>query len=189
MPHVAARRGFTIVEVMAAFAIIAIGGVALMTFLLQQTDFLETSTTQHDVRTQAALAVNAVAKELRSATHKAAGSPPNISIAPGNTALTLYLPGDANGDFRIIDGAGNIEWATASPIVYQYDAGLRQLLRTAGAATQVVANNVTNVSFKDQASDAVLKSDEVRVTLTINQMTPRQRSLESTATTIVRLRN
>ena len=160
-----------------------------MTFLLQQTDFLETSTTQHDVRTQAALAVNAVAKELRSATHKAAGSPPNIDIAPGNTALTLYLPGDANGDLRIIDGAGNIEWDTASSVVYQYDAGLRQLLRTTGASTRVVAGNVTSVTFQDQASDASLKSDEVRVSLTVRQVTPRQRFLESTSTAIVRLRN
>ena len=184
-----ARRGFTIVEVMVAFGIIAVGGVVLMTFLLQETDFFQTSTVQHDVRTQAQLAINAVAKELRLATRKAAGSPPNITIGPGNSSLTLYLPTDVNNDGRIIDVLGNIEWDAANPVSYQYDAGQKQLLRVAGAATRVVASNISSMSFKDQVADGSLKSNEVKVQLTVQQSTPRQRNLVSTAMTIVRLRN
>ena len=185
----ARSRGLTMVELIVVFTIVALGSVALLTSLLSQTDFLDTSTTQHDVRTQAQLAAQQVAQELRKATRKAAGSPPNVTIAPGNSSLTLYLPKDANGDSRIIDAAGNLEWDAVNPVSYQYDAGQRQLLRLEGAATRVVASNVTSVVFTDQSDDSSLKSNEVKIQLTLQQATSRRRMLESSAAMIVRLRN
>lgn len=184
-------RGFTLVEMMVAFTIVAAGGAALLLFLQQENLFVETSTVSGDVRTRAQLALETVASELRHATRKAAGSPPNIAIppAPSNTSLTLYLPADANGDGRIIDAQGNVEWNTATPVQYQYNPSQQQLRRTAGAATRVVASNVSGVTFEDQAINNSLNADEVKVQLTLQQTASNQRSLSSTVATIVKLRN
>ena len=192
MPQDRRRHGgFTLVELMVTFAIVMAGGAALLLFLQQQTSFIETTSTGGDVRTRAQLALETVANELRLATRKAGGSPPNVTIpaAPGNTSLTLYLPADVNGDGRIVDAQGNVEWNTATPVQYQYDAGNNQLLRTAGASTRVVVSNVSGVIFEDQTHNGALNSNEIKVRLTLQQATAHQRTLSSATSMIVKLRN
>ena len=181
------RKGITLVELIVAFVIVAIGGAILMLFLRNQTDLMETSSAYGSVRTRAELAVGNMSDELRLATRKGAGSPPNLSIA-GN-ALTFYVPTDADGDGRIVDASGSIEWNVASPVQYIYDAGTQQLNRTQGAATRILAHHVSGVTFSDKSIDGTLNDDEVKIQLSVQETTQHQRAALATVATVIKLRN
>ena len=184
------RRGSTMLELLIATGLMTVVGTMLIQFLMRQIDFVETTSAQGDIRSRSHLAVGIVAKELRAGTRKAAGSPPNVVIpaASNNTTLTLYVPEDLNADGTIVDGAGNIEWSPNS-VVFQYDAGNQQLLRTSGGTTRVVVSHVTAATFADSAIDPALPADEVRVSLTLAETTPQRRTVTTSASQVVRLRN
>jgi Tfp pilus assembly protein PilW len=184
-------RGITLVEWMLTVVVMLIGGAALMVFLQSQTEFMEFSSVQGHLRSRSHLAVGSVVRELRLATRTATGSPPNAAIpaAPGNTSLTLYLPADLDSNGYIVDGAGEIEWDAANPVQYQYDAAARQLVRTAGGTSRVVASHVASVQFTDQTIDAGLADDQVRVQLTLEEATPRGRVVRATNSAVIQLRN
>lgn len=185
------KKGLTLTELVVAFAITGIAGTLLLGFLQQQNDFLENSVIQGDIRTKAQIALDVMANELRQATRKAAGSPPNATITDvnGNPTLTFYVPADVNGDGRIIDGAGNIEWDTVQSIQYQYNAALKQIIRTQGAATHVIATHVNSASFQDQTSNALLNANEIRLQMTFQEQTSHRRIPTATVATVVTLRN
>jgi hypothetical protein len=166
-------------------------GTVLLEFSLRQAELQEFMTTQAEVHADAAIALESLLKELRHGTRAAAASPPNVTIpaSPGNTQLLFFLPTDADGNGVIVDIAGNMEWASGNPILYQYDAATLRLLRLEGAATRVLANNVTAATFEDQAINGALRADEVRVRLTLQRTTRRGRVLEADVTAIVQLRN
>lgn len=185
------QNGITLVELLLAFVIIIIGSGLLLAFMRTQSDATESSTLQGDVRMRAQIAVEAMSNELRAATRTGGGTPPNLSIpaAPGNTSVTFYLPQDgSDANTTIIDAAGNVEWG-ATAIIYSFDAGNQQIYRTEGGTTTVIASNVSSVTFSDQAIEAALASDEVRMRLTLQEQTPRGRTLTSTAVGLVKLRN
>lgn len=185
------QRGLTLVELVVFSAMFVVATGVLLEFVTRQSDFLDFSTMRGDLHLQLQLAMEQMTKDLRPATRAAAGSPPNISIpaAPGNTAITFYLPTDQDGNGLIIDAAGNIEWDTGNPIQYQYNAATRQLRRVAGANVHVLANDVANVAFADQNIDASLYPDQVKILLTLQKTTLRQRTVSATLTTVVKLRN
>lgn len=187
----AGNRGWTLLELVITGSVVTIATSAALEFFLRQADFLDTVSAQADVRSQAQLAMQTMVAELRHATRRAAGSPPNIVIpaAPNNTTLTFYRPIDLDGNGVIVDGAGNLEWDAANPVQYQWVAATRQLVRTIGAANRVIANGVSTARFDDQAIDPSLLQDEVRVTLTIQQTTSRRRTISETLQGIVQLRN
>ena len=184
-----AQRAFSLLELMIATSLVGLAGTMLIGFLMRHTDFVETTSLQGDVRTRVHLALGMLSKELRHGTRVAAGSPPNVVIpaAPNNTTMTVYVPAE-NDDGLIVDSAGNVEWGPTA-IVYQYDAGARQLLRTAGAETRVVVSGVDGVAFEDAAIDPALGDDEIRVSLTLGASTPQGRVVSTTAAAVVRLRN
>lgn len=181
----------TLVEWLLATAVMLVGSAVLIVFLQRQTDFLESSTIQGDLRARSQLAIGAITRDLRHGTLVAAASPPNVTIppAPNNISLTLYLPADLDNNGYIVDAAGDVEWDALDPVQYQYDAGARRLLRTAGGVTRVVANHVTAVQFEDQTIDAALADDQVRVQLTMQETTPHGRALTATNSAVVQLRN
>ncbi len=185
------QTGLTLTELLVAGGVVAIGSFIMLSFLLNQINFLEVSGASTEVRSWTQLAVNTVRQEVRHATRTAAGSPPNISIpaAPNNTNVTFYVATDQDGNGTITDAAGTIEWDVANPIQYLYVPASRQLVRIAGGLTRVVANNVTEARFEDQTMDASLQNDELKVRLTLESTTPHQRTVSATTTTIITLRN
>lgn len=185
------RAGLTLYELLVVGSLLTLLSTALLEFSLRHTDLENLSLVQAELRTDAALALDGMLQELRHGTRAGATSPPNLTIpaAPNNTQLQLYLPVDADGNGLIVDAAGNLEWDTGTPIVYQYNAATRQLLRSAGATTRVLANHVTDVVFEDRTIDGALPADEVRIRLTLERTTRRGRSVNIGANTLVKLRN
>jgi len=184
-------RGFTFVEVFISGIILAIMAVAVLELLTRQSDFFEVSTTAGELRTDAERAVGDIARELRLATRDTPGVAPSITVpaAPGNTAVTFFVPQDVDGQNGVLDAIGDVEWDATNPIQFQYDAAARQLRRVEGAAVRVVANDVEAVTFEDRAIDNSLYNDEVKVNLTLSRTTPHRRTVAETASTVVRLRN
>jgi len=186
-----ARAGFTLVEAMFTTLILAVVAVMVLQFLSSQSDFWEVSMHQSDLRSAAERAIHEMSRELRLATRTPAETPPSVSVpgAPGNTSMTLFVPTDVDGLNGVLDAIGAVEWNQANPIQYQYDAPSRQLRRVQGAATTIIANDVASVAFDDQPIDATLLANEIRIRLTLQRTTSRQRAVTANATSVVRLRN
>ena len=103
---------------------------------------------------------------------------------PSNTSITFYLPTS-----QVIDASGNIQWDAATAIQYIYVPATQELRRVAGGAPVTLSGGVTNIRFEDSTINAALYTNEIRVTLTIQQRSPQQRTLSATATELVKLRN
>jgi prepilin-type N-terminal cleavage/methylation domain-containing protein len=184
-----ARAGFTLPEVMIASFMLAGASVVTLKFLTTESDQFEVAMTQADVNVATEQAVDAMVRELRSATRKTGASPPDaLLLSP--TQLRFFLPVDADGNGNITTAAtGAIEWDAATPVIYQLDAATGRLVRTAGAATRTLALNVTSVLFTDQTTDASLGPNEIRVQLTIQRVTPHGRPVGATLSGVARLVN
>ena len=193
--HLTNRWGWTLIEAVlaAAMLLVVLGGI--LAFLSLQTDFWELATTQTDSRSEVERTMGVMVNELRLARRVTAGIPPNITIpaAPGNTMITFFVPTDtdappANG---VLDANGDVQWNTdaAHAIQFTHDAPSQQLRRIQGGVTRVLATQVTSATFSDQAIDGTLASNEVRIAVTTQYTTARQRPVAMSATTVVRLRN
>lgn len=176
-------RGWTLLELVMSASILLVVIAAVLNFLSLQTDFWEYSTTQTDVRSDLEHAMDAMARELRSAQRVTPGSSPSITIpnAPDNTTMTLYVP------TAVDSSTGIITWSSA--IQYTYDPASQQLRRVQDGITRILASNVTSAAFTDKAIDSTLYSNEVKVAVTLQRTTPHQRAVTVNASTIVRLRN
>ncbi len=179
------------IELIIVSSIITLVSSIFVEHLICQSDFLWTSTTQAEMRSQAQLALDAVLGELRHTTRAAAGSPPNLVIPapPNNTTMTFYLPIDIDGNGLIVDNVGNIEWDIGNPVQYQFVPAARQLRRVVGVNSRVLANDVNGVTFEDRNIDGAMATDEVRIRLVFQRVSPRQRVVSETATAIVKMRN
>ena len=188
------RRGMSFPELMIASAIFMSSAVLFLMFMSQNSESWQVTSIQQGLVSDIEKAAAEVNRELRNATRTAAGTPPNATRVSA-TDYRFYLPGDIDGNGTILDATGNIEWTTATQIQYFYDAGTRMLLRRtlqAGVpvgADRVIASDITAAAFEDQASDATLLADEVRLTATIARTTVKNRTLTSTVNSISRLRN
>lgn len=192
MPHGTDRsQGFTLVETMVAGTLLVSLSLIATLWLTGVSDLWWTTTTQSDVRSTTQQALSRMVSELRSATRTAAGSPPNavIPAAPGNTTLTFYLPADLDNNGLIIDALGNTEWNAATPVQYAYVPAQRRLIRTQAGQQVILATDVTAVAFEDASLNPTLYPNEVKITLTLQRLTPQRRTVSATAAEIVKLRN
>jgi len=187
------NRGFTLIEVMIASLIfIMILGVILNIYL-SGSEVYENSKLQADLQSQARLALNAAVAELSNATKTTAPvgqSPPNLSIpaAPGNDNMTFYLPAFVQDPITLkprvsLNANGTIVWDN-TPIVYQYNANQRTLVRVSNAVQTILARDVSAVQFVN------VSNFEMGVILTLSKATPtKQRNITITLSSLIRLRN
>ena len=187
----AAQQGLTLVEMLVTTLVYPAIALMALQMLATKWDAMTFAMFQGDVRTHAHLAVTEMAKELRMGARLPGEVAPSINVptAPGNTSVTFFVPTDVDGTNGVLDVLGQMEWDTTNPITYQYDAALRQVLRTEGGATRVIANDVTAVAFQDQAIDAGLQADEVRIVMTVQRVTPGGRAARADIAAIVTARN
>lgn len=177
---------------MVAGGILVSMSLIAMLWLTGLSDLYWTSTTQSDVRMLSQMSVNRMLNELRSGTRTSGTvSPPRAAIpaAPNNTSVTFYLPVDVDGDGLIINATGDTEWNVNTPVQFVYVPAQRQLVRVQGAAQTVLANDVLAATFQDQTMDATLSNNEIRVSLTVQRITPQRRPVSATSVEIVKLRN
>jgi len=186
------NRGFTLIEVMiASFIFLMILGV-LLNIYISGSEVYENNKIQADLQAQARMGLNSVVNELSNATKTTPPGGltfPNILIppAPGNNTITFYLPTYVLDTITLkprvsINANGIIIWNN-TPIVYQYDAGQRTLARVSSGVQTILARDVTSVQFLN------VSSTEISVVLTLSKMTPKQRNITITLSSIIRLRN
>ncbi len=185
------HQGWTILEMMLAGSVFMIVSGGVVTFLNQQSDFWEYSTTQTDVRADVERALQNMSMELRLARRVTPGAAPNITIpaSPNNTAVTFYVPTDVDGLTGVLNSLGDVEWNEANPIQFTYDAASRQLRRIEGGATRILGTDITAATFRDITMDNTLLSNEVRINVTMQRTTPHQRIVTASGATVVKLRN
>ena len=186
------NRGFSLVEVMVASLIFLMILGTILNIYISGSEVYENNKIQTDLQAQARMGLNSMVNELSNATKTTPPGGltfPNILIppAPGNTTMTFYLP------TYVIDGVtlkprvsinanGIIAWNN-TPIVYQYDAGQRTLARVSNGVQTILARDVSAVQF------ANVSNFEISASLTLSKLTPKQRNITITLSSIIRLRN
>lgn len=184
-------RGFTLVEILVASAILAAALGIIAGIYVSGLKVWDDARTMADLQAQARLAMNFMTAELRNATRISDQNPsPELDIpsSPNNKHISFYLPEDRNNDGLITDANGAIEWGR-QVIQYQYIPGLRQLRRLENGAHRVLAEDVSDVQFIDADIDGSLPISEVRIILTLAKTTVKGRNLTFTLTSNVRLKN
>lgn len=185
-------RGFTAVELVVATAVLAVVMSLMLGIYISGLRVWDLAREEADLRAQARQAMEFMVSELRNATRTSTRNPsPNLSIpsSPNNKNINFRLPADNNGDGLLTDANGQIEWDTNNPIDYQYVPGQRLLRRLEKGAQTVIAEDVQDIQFIDIGIDPTLSVFELRIILTLNKTTERQRSISATLSSIVRLRN
>jgi len=196
--HIRNQNGFTLAEVLMAASILAVIGVIMLSFLTQGLNLWRVITTQSDVRSYARNAMNYMTQELRNATStsgqmppKKNENPPNLSIPskPNNTSIDFYLPADLDNNGLIIDATGTTEWDKNNKIQYQYIPGLKRLRRLEKGNQHIIADNVASIQFEDSSINSALHDNELKIILTVESLTPQQKNVSISLTSIVKLRN
>ena len=186
------QTGFTMVEALVASAIFIATLVIIYGIFFSGLDVWGTGSAQADLQAQARTALNYMLSELRNATRTSTQVPsPNLSIPPlpNNYDITLYLPEDIDGDGLITDANGQIEYNTGNPIQYRYFLAENEIRRLDNFGQTVFARDVADIQFIDINIDPTLSLNELRIILTLNRTTERQRSISITLSSIVALRN
>ena len=186
-------RGFTLIEVLISSVIAAIILSSIYSIYKTGNDLWDIKSHQADLQAMARIAIERMTKELKGATRTSSRIPsPNLAIsaAPNNENVTFYLPVDLDVDGRITDNTtGAIEWDTTNAIQYQYDSGEKTLTRLANSTTETIARDVADIQFIDAGIDSQLYVTELKIILTLTKTTPRQRTIATTQTSMVKLRN
>jgi prepilin-type N-terminal cleavage/methylation domain-containing protein len=186
------KNGFTFAEVIVAAGIFGVISAIMLSFFIHGSSFWQLITNQSDLRSTARNALNYMEQELRNATRASTGNPsPNLTIPskPNNNSVDFYLPSDIDGNGSIINSTGGTEWDTSNRIQYQYVPGQKQLRRLEQGNQHIIANDAAVVEFEDNSIDSALLNNELRVILTLQKVTPLNRSVSVTLTSIIKLRN
>jgi len=186
------QDAFTLREVLVAASISVVISAIMLSFFIQGSDIWQLITNQSDLRSIARNAMNYMTQELRKATRSSSEIPsPNLSIPskPNNHSIDFYLPSDIDDNGLIVDAIGSTEWDKSNKIQYQYVPGLKQLRRLEKGNQYIIANNVALIEFEDNSINPALYNNELKITLTLEKLTPQNRTVSITLISIVKLRN
>ncbi|MCM8773618.1 MAG: hypothetical protein NC820_02635 [Candidatus Omnitrophica bacterium] len=192
LKHIKIEKCFTLIEVLLSASILAVISAIMLSFFIQGSNLWQLITNQSDLRSIARNAMNYMRQELQNTTRTSPEIPsPNLSIPskPNNNSVDFYLPIDIDGNGLIIDDIGNTEWDKSNKIQYQYVPGLRQLRRLEKGNKYVIANNVASIEFEDNSINPVLYNNELKIVLKLEKLTPQNRTVSISVTSIVKLRN
>lgn len=186
------NRGFTLMEILVASAILVLVLGVLYGIYFSGLDIWDTVKLRTDLQAQARVALNLMVAELRNATRTSTQNPsPNLIIpsVPNNKDIQFHLPQDKDGDGKITDANGIIEWDTNSTIQYQYIPGLKRLRRLENGVQTVLSQDVSDIQFIDINIDPTLNISEIKIILALSKLTPKQRNVSVTLSSIISLRN
>lgn len=186
------KTGLTMIEVLLTAIIFIIVLEVMYGIYFSGLDIWETARFKAEIQSEARSALNYMISELRNATRTSTQNPsPNLSIpsTPNNKSIMFYLPKDKDGDGLVTDSDGDIEWATNNQIDYQYIPGQKELRRLEKGEQKIIAEDVSGVQFIDIDIDPTLAINELKVILTLERNTPKQRNISTTLSFIVALRN
>lgn len=151
--------GWTLTEVLVAAALS--GGVTLGVGTAVWTSLRHWKGAENvlEVSRELQRAVEAISREL------AGARTDSLSVEPDgrwDSQITFRVPQDRNGNGTPFNAAGQPEWS--EPIRYALGGeGGRQLIRTQGGASRVLANGTTELRFRRRSADPQLVEMEVSV--------------------------
>lgn len=175
----AKRAGFTLVEVMIVTVILTmLAGILLGTIMEVNSIFRITDITA-TLQSNARSALNKMALDLRK-TSRVKISIAEDSPSEGIDKITYVLPKvDAYGE-PILTAGGDIDWDTVNSITIKLDPAKGQLLKD----STVLANDVKKINFYNASF-----SDELKITLELEQTDYKERVYSLTFTSYVYMRN
>lgn len=166
------KKGLTLVEVMVVIFISTVVISALMMVMSTGRRTWYLGDAQVAVQQELRKAMTQMADDLRSS-----GESKVLLPADGNTYGSISFS-VAQG----ITGGGLINWSSDS-ISYGLSSG--QVIRTFGAGTRVIANNITQLTFARNAASPKV----VRINLTATKATPFSQTLNASVYSAISLRN
>jgi prepilin-type N-terminal cleavage/methylation domain-containing protein len=165
-------KGFSLIELMVVLLICTVAtGTLLMSFSAGRSSWHE-SDTQIAIQQELRKAERSLIDDFRQS------STTQISIPSNGTSCT-------SATFNISQGAlssGAINWSS-SPVSYSLNG--TQLIRTQGASTRVIANNITSLTFVRYGNSTKV----VRMNLTSQRNTVSGRLLSASLASEADLRN
>lgn len=184
------RKGFTLIEVLAASFILAILIGILLAVVVNVRTIFYTSDTVALLQSDARQAMSAIANELRRA------SKPQITITQNDPvnlsdSIRYHLPLDANGDGQPdLDGSGQTVWDTTNLVLRRNPAQLGILRKEIGVSSSIViGRNVRRINFIDSTINPSLYSDEIQVTLELEKSDPKGITYSTALTSEINMRN
>jgi Tfp pilus assembly protein PilW len=145
-------KGYTLAELMVAFAIaLIIMAAVLMVFISGQRSW-RVGDAVAGLREDMIRAVRTMEKEL------SVTGPSVEDLALGATAnsITFSIPQDLDADGVVVNAASQVEWS--APITYSLNGASRQIERTTGGVTTVLAAHVSALQFS-RLSDRIIRVD------------------------------
>ena len=189
--------GFTLVEAIISVAISVIIIAAIYSVYKAGNDIWDVKRIQADLQAEGRTAMVEMAEELKQTT----SSQTTILAAPANTNILFHLPLSSwNGTNTVLvinNATGALIWDAANTIQYQLAndviAGQKILVRLQTNATtntnRTLARDASSIQFINHAINNQLYLDELKIILTLNKITPRQRNISITLSSIIRMRN
>ncbi|MBM3243633.1 MAG: hypothetical protein FJZ12_02195 [Candidatus Omnitrophica bacterium] len=142
-------RGLTIIEVLISAVIISLLIFAAFTVLEVGRGSWFSADIRTELRKEIIRAFMAMERELRE-TRPVSGGPSariNLNYGEASNSISFQIPQDINGDGRVIDALGELEWS--GNIIYARN-GNNQIIRTASNGTASVlaaTRNITGLEF------------------------------------------
>lgn len=184
------KKGFSLIEIMVAIAIMSILSIAMMK---TYTGFTRVYTTQEvaaGVQQDLRASLNIMTQDIRMAGFDPTDSD-NFGVEVA-TATNIRITSDTDMD-------GAVDDSGFERITYNFDAGTNQLQQilyetTGSESTQPVVDNVTNVAFTyfDEDNNITATLADIRtvtISMTIDEPAGRGGTVSRTLSTRVRCRN
>lgn len=184
------KKGFSLIEIMVAIAIMSILSIAMMK---TYTGFTRVYTTQEvaaGVQQDLRASLNIMTQDIRMAGFDPTDSD-NFGVEVA-TATNIRITSDTDMD-------GAVDDSGFERITYNFDAGTNQLQQilyetTGSESTQPVVDNVTNVTFTylDEDNNITATLADIRtvtISMTIDEPAGRGGTVSRTLSTRVRCRN
>jgi prepilin-type N-terminal cleavage/methylation domain-containing protein len=181
-------RGFTIIETLISAVIVSLLILAAFAALDVGRGAWFSGDAHTELRREIIRAFMAMERELRETRPVSGGSSARIDLNYGETgnSISFQIPQDIDGDGRILDVLGEIEWS--GNIIYSLN-GNNELIRTdPNGTTKVLARNITGLGFsRSRAPD--LPNDLLIINIIAQKPSAMGRPVIETGEFIVRMRN
>jgi prepilin-type N-terminal cleavage/methylation domain-containing protein len=180
-------RAMTLIEILIVAAILAVLVGILSVALLQARSVFLVADVLASLQADSRLAMNNVVAELRSTARTQIAIIQN-SPAAGTDTIVYHLPADVNAD-EIPDIASDILQWDAAAVTIAINPANRQLLKTVGGNTTILANNIKRINFLSHALDASLALDELKITIESEKTSREGRTYNFVSTSVINMRN
>ncbi|RKY42973.1 MAG: hypothetical protein DRP85_01205 [Candidatus Makaraimicrobium thalassicum] len=188
------NKGFTLTELLFVCIILIVMIVALVGALVGMNSVFHAITDTAAIENEARVAGYLIGRDLRRTSPWPITVVTQDSPFSGTDVITYKLPvmldTDSDGvpDTPDLTG-GSIQW-NATPVSIGLDpADTSRLIRTEGAQTTLLAENVKSIRFLSHSEDAALYFDELKIILELEKTNAMGRKYNTVSTSIVDMRN